>query len=567
MSQSLRAKKIEHGMENANSQEILIVDDTTENLHLLTAILVDYGYRVRSASSGRSALLLAGAASPDLILLDVRMPEMNGYEVCRQLKSAEPTRGIPLIFISILDETDDKVKGFDAGGVDYITKPFQPREVLARVRTHLDLRRLQLRMEELVRQRTAELESSNELLRKSQERFRNLVETTSDWIWEVDANALYTYVSPRIRDILGYSPEEVLGKTPFDFMPPKEAERVSGIFGTVVALQKPFNELVNTNLHKDGRLLVLETSGVPFFDKDGNFLGYRGVDRDITQRRRAEEALRVSEEKYRGIFENSGTALIFVEEDTTISMCNTEFEKLTGYSRVEVDGKKSWMEFVAKRDDLIRMKDYHHQRRVDPWAAPQFYESQLIDREGNLKDIVVSVTVIPGMKQSLAVLQDISQRKRAEDALRRRETELEAKSNNLEQLNAALTVLLDRREQDKNEFEGKVLSSIKEQVMPYVELLKRNHLESEQMKYVDIIECNIKNLMSQFSLRLSSVYRDLTEKEILVANLVRDGKSSKDMADTLNVTYRAIEARRHNIRKKLGLQKGKNLRAYLLTLP
>jgi PAS domain S-box-containing protein len=553
-------------MEKANSQEILIVDDTPENLHLLTAILADHGYRVRSASSGQAALLSVGAGAPDLILLDVRMPEMDGYEVCRQLKSAEPTRGIPVIFVSILDETDDKVKGFDAGGVDYITKPFQPREVLARVRTHLDLRRLQLRMEELVRQRTAELEDSNELLRKSEERLRNLVETTSDWIWEVDANAVYTYVSPRIRDILGYSPEEVLGKTPFDFMSPKEAKRVSGLFDPIAASQKPISEIVNTNLHKDGRLVVLETSGVPFFDKDGIFLGYRGVDRDITLRRRAEEALRESEEKYRGIFENCGTALIFVEEDTTISMCNMEFEKLTGYSRAEVDGKKSWMDFVAKQDDLIRMKDYHRLRRVDPRAAPQFYESQCIDREGNLKDVVVSVTVIPGMKQSLAVLQDISQRKRSEEALRRRETELKVKSNNLEQLNAALTVLLDRREQDKNEFEGKVLSSIKEQVMPYMDLLKRNHLESEQIKYVDIIGRNIKNIVSQFSLRLSSVYKDLTEKEILVANLIRDGKTSKDMADILNVTYRAIEARRHNIRKKLGLQKSKNLRAYLLAL-
>ena len=130
-----------------------------------------------------------------------------------------------------------------------------------------------------------------ELLRKNKERFRNLTELTSDWIWEVDKKGFYTYVSPKIHDMLGYKPEEIIGKTPFDLMPPDEANRVSKIFNTIVASQQPFDCLENINLHKDGHPVVFETSGIPVFGSDGEFCGYRGIDRDISERKRAEGAL------------------------------------------------------------------------------------------------------------------------------------------------------------------------------------------------------------------------------------------------------------------------------------
>ncbi len=129
-------------------------------------------------------------------------------------------------------------------------------------------------------------------LRESEERFRNLVETTSDLVWEVNEDIFYTYVSPTVSEILGYEPEEMIGKTPFDFMPPEEARRVAGIWCPTVASQRPFTLLENTNLGKAGDLIVLETSAHPFFDAEGTFRGYRGIDRDITERKRAEEALR-----------------------------------------------------------------------------------------------------------------------------------------------------------------------------------------------------------------------------------------------------------------------------------
>ena len=164
-------------------------------------------------------------------------------------------------------------------------------------------------------------------LRESEERFRSLVETTSDWIWEVDINSFYTYVSPKIKDILGYEPEEIIGKTPFDLMPADEIERVSKKFKAAIESKKSITRLENTNLHKDGRLIVLETSGVPIFNENGDLLGYRGIDRDITDRKQAEEKLKESEEMFRNLFNNTPYAIWLVDLKGVILDCNEPMNK------------------------------------------------------------------------------------------------------------------------------------------------------------------------------------------------------------------------------------------------
>lgn len=150
---------------------ILIVDDTPANLHVLSDLLRQNQYKVRPVPSGKLALKAAEASPPDLILLDITMPEMNGYEVCEALKSKEDLRDIPVIFISALNETVDKVRAFQSGGVDYITKPFQFEEVQARVGTHLKLRRMQRDLQE----RNQELETSMARQRELEKMRDNLI--------------------------------------------------------------------------------------------------------------------------------------------------------------------------------------------------------------------------------------------------------------------------------------------------------------------------------------------------------------------------------------------------------
>lgn len=154
--------------------EILVVEDTPASLELLTDLLRGAGYAVRPAQEGRMALRSALARPPDLILLDIRMPGMDGYEVCRRLKTDPRTRDVPVIFLSALRDTGNKVQAFEFGAVDYISKPYQPDEVLARVRTHLDLHRLRSRLEDLVAERTAQFQEADASLRASQARLQEL---------------------------------------------------------------------------------------------------------------------------------------------------------------------------------------------------------------------------------------------------------------------------------------------------------------------------------------------------------------------------------------------------------
>lgn len=141
------------------------------------------------------------------------------------------------------------------------------------------------------------LKQQNRISSKSEARFRALVEVTSDWIWAVDKDAVYTYSSPKVSELLGYEPEEIIGKTPFELMSADEAERVAEKFARIVLEQRAFNGLENINLHKDGHPVMLETSGVPVFDEQGVFCGYRGVDRDVTERKQKEEALILSQQR------------------------------------------------------------------------------------------------------------------------------------------------------------------------------------------------------------------------------------------------------------------------------
>ncbi|MGE3724510.1 MAG: response regulator [Candidatus Sericytochromatia bacterium] len=142
---------------NTLSGYILIVDDNPNNLRLLITLLSEQGYETRPANNGSRALNTVQKQKPDLILLDINMPEMDGYEVCRQLKAHPETADIPVLFISANDELHDKVKGFDVGGVDYISKPFEPQELFARVRTHLQLKQAQDQLKAL----NLQLQASN----------------------------------------------------------------------------------------------------------------------------------------------------------------------------------------------------------------------------------------------------------------------------------------------------------------------------------------------------------------------------------------------------------------------
>lgn len=190
--------------------DILVIDDTPDNLNLLSAMLTDQGYKVRSVTKGSTGLRGAQVAPPDLILLDINMPEMNGYEVCQQLKASDRTREIPVIFISALEDVLDKVKAFSVGGVDYITKPFHVEEVLARIETHLTIRKLQMQLQEQNLQLQQEIHERRQAEEKFTKAFRSSPAPIAISTLE---EGRFVDVNPSFLKISGYSREEVIGYT------------------------------------------------------------------------------------------------------------------------------------------------------------------------------------------------------------------------------------------------------------------------------------------------------------------------------------------------------------------
>jgi len=225
--------------------------------------------------------------------------------------------------------------------------------------------------------------SSQAEIKESEVRFRGLVESSSDWIWEVDANARYVYASPKVKDLLGYDPAEVLGKTPFDFMPTEEAGRISQVFANIAAERKPFQALENQNRHKDGRIVVLETSGMPILNSAGDLLGYRGVDRDITERKQADARLRASEERLRLIAD--AVPDIIYEAEVSNSFGATYVSRaltaITGFEPAEfVENPNQWAEQIHEMDRDRVLAEI--QRNLDCGASSYSVEYRFWHKDG-----------------------------------------------------------------------------------------------------------------------------------------------------------------------------------------
>ena len=206
---------------------IMIVDDTLDNLRLLSKVLKNRGYKVRSVANGSRAIKAARLVPPDLVLLDIRMPDMSGYEVCKTFKADERLKDISVIFISALDEAIDKVKGFESGGVDYITKPFQEQEVLARVEIHLSLKKMQQRLEEQnnrLQKEAAERKHVEEELRENETRAKALLHAIPDLMFRLNHEGIFLDYKAAKADLYVQTEDIILGKHCQELLPSEVAE-------------------------------------------------------------------------------------------------------------------------------------------------------------------------------------------------------------------------------------------------------------------------------------------------------------------------------------------------------
>ena len=272
----------ERGAEPAAAPTVLLVDDVPENIHGLLEVLRD-DYRVIIASSGARALeLVQGPHAPDLILLDIMMPGMGGYEVCEHIKSLPEAKRIPIIFVTVASSKQDKLRGFALGAADYITKPFDIDEVQARIRTHLELGRLRRTLESVVAQRTA-------LLGKSEEKYRILADYSPNWEYWLAPDGSYLYVSPACSAVSGYDPADFFSDPALmdKIIDPADlAAWQAGGPGCASADIAPLEFRIRT---RDGAERWVEHVARRVLDNDGKPFGLRGSYANITARRRAEQ--------------------------------------------------------------------------------------------------------------------------------------------------------------------------------------------------------------------------------------------------------------------------------------
>jgi PAS domain S-box-containing protein len=339
---------------------ILVVDDNLESLRMLSGILAAEGYQTRPADSGELALASVAASPVELILLDIRMPGLDGFEVCRQLKASKKSRDIPIMLISSANEAGERVQGLRLGAVDFILKPFQEDELLARVRTQLELGRLRAQLERRVAERTAELRVANEhlrlelaerrrverALRQSEERTRLAMQAGRTYAFEWDSSSGEVHHSENYTEILGF-PRNGINEYIQQIHPDDRAR----IFHAIANLT-PGDDVLDAEcrlIRADGQIISLHGNARAFFESDGRLKRVIGMVADITERKQAESALRESEERFRNMADTAPVIIWATGPDQLATFLNKQASIFSGRSTEQLLGD-DWCQMVHSDD-------------------------------------------------------------------------------------------------------------------------------------------------------------------------------------------------------------------------
>ncbi len=284
-------KNIMNNKENICKGEILVVDDIPANLKLLMDLLTSQGYKVRPAIAGEQALSAIKMRKPDLILLDVKMPGMDGYQVCQHLKKNKQTAEIPVIFISALGSLKDRIRGFEEGGVDYITKPFQREEVLVRVHTHIQLYRMQQDLELIVAERTQDLQQAISQLRKSETQLKQAQAIGHIGNWELILSNSNVLWSEEVYHIMGVEPQKFVPNFEnfLSLAHPDDRAALRNVIDKAINGVVNYHEIEYRILQPDGTERTILTSGKLHSNEKGEPVSIFGVVQDITEHKLAED--------------------------------------------------------------------------------------------------------------------------------------------------------------------------------------------------------------------------------------------------------------------------------------
>ena len=420
---------------------------------------------------------------------------------------------------------------------------------------------LEQRIKDL-QKKVANCERTEETLQEWKKRFKSVANSIEELLVLLDQNLKIQLINSTLAEAYNVSLDEYMGKYCYELFYGRN-DICEGC-PAIKVLNEGKVTRAALRYRPDGR--IFDRTAYPFIEDNGDITGVIVIGVDITEQKQAEEKLRKSEEKYRLLVENQTDMIVTFDTEGRLLFVSPSYLKTFAKTEDDLIGKKfipfiheEDRETVAKAIDNVHKPPYiaYVEERVmtkDGWRWQAWLNTAILNEQGKVESII-------------AVGRDINEQKQGEEKLRESEKELEIKNIRLEEMNAALKILLEMRAEDKEELEEKVMTNIKELVLPYVTKLKNTGLNDRQEIFADIIESNIKEIISPFAQKLSHKYLNFTPTELKVAYLVKQGLRTKEIAKLLDSSPETITRHRKSMRKKLKLTDKKlNLRTHLLSL-
>jgi len=414
-------------------------------------------------------------------------------------------------------------------------------------------------------------------LRQSEGLFRTLAEQSFAGIYVVQEGK-FKYANANAASYAGLTLEELTGRKSDSIVHPDDRQDVKKNARAMLRgdSTSPHEFRIVT---KTGEIRwIMETVTSIFYEGNPAILGNS---MDVTEQRRMREALRESEQRLSDIIEFLPDATFAIDRGGQVIAWNRAMEEMTGVKAQDMIGKGDYeysLSFYGMRRPILIDLVIQTDRKIESGYS-------VLKKERDLLIVETDVPQVKGRKAflwakasplydsrgnvvgAIESIRDITDRKLAEEAVQKRGKELEIKTQELEELNAALRVLLKRREEDRDELEERMLLNIQKLVLPYLEKLKTSRLDPRDASHLNILESNLKDLISPFARRLSTRYINLTSREIQIANFIKEGLTSKEIAEILHVSPSAVNIHRYRIRKKMGINNNKhNLQAFLSSL-
>jgi len=454
---------------------------------------------------------------------------------------------------------------------------------------------------EKLKKKIKELEIENRELSHKNDLFQSIADKSKSAIIILDGDTIL-YANPAWAELHQVTPEDTINHKLADFAPldlskidmketlskTSSAEMVNFIVNAQESGRlQSYGEMIKEGLNNSPEpfregLLMRKDGEVRWLKTYGSFVPYKGkqvllnIGQDITEQIISEQKVMENEEKYRALFEQTIVSIVLMDESGKHVEFNRNVYEVLGYTREEFEKISVEDTEAIKNHSEVQA---HHKKIIEEGKGDTF-ETKLRHKNGEKIDMLINITPlkIGGKNYIQNVSIDITDRKKAEEMLsesyeklekrvEERTLELHLNSEMLGETNTALRVLLKRRDEDKTELEEKVLVNIQELIQPSIDKLKRAQLKTTQKLHVDVLESNLNDITSPFLHRLSMEQMKFTPSEVQVSNLIKQGRTTKEIAEYLNLSPRTVDFHRDKIRKKLGLNREKvNLRTYLLSI-